>query len=156
MDQIYHLGKAGVKLQEILGREATDAELADELGISLRRVTELRGVGIRPASLDAPLGDEHSNSLAEVVADENAVSPAQQADDNDSISQLHSLVARLPERETKIIRSRFGLDDGRERTLETIGAKLGVTRERIRQLQNLALAKLRQMLEEPTGNAAAA
>ena len=63
VDQIYHLGKAGVKLQEILGREATDAELADELGISLRRVTELRGVGIRPASLDAPLGDETEAQL---------------------------------------------------------------------------------------------
>ncbi len=156
LDQIYHLRKAGVMLREILGREASDSELADEVGFSARRVAELRDAGIRPASLDAPLGDEHSGNLAEVVADDNAVNPAQRTDDNDAISHLRDLVARLPEREAKIIRSRFGLNDGRERTLETIGARLGVTRERIRQLQNIALTKLRQMLEQPAGSPVAA
>ncbi len=155
-DQIYQLRKVAVKLQEILGREASDAELAEELGLSVRRVTELNAAGTRPASLDAPLGGENSSSFAEVVPDENAVNPAQRTDDNDSISQLRELVGRLPEREAKIIRARFGLDDGRERTLKTIGGKLGVTRERIRQIQNLALTKLRQMLEQPPSRTAAA
>ena len=155
VDQIYHLRKAAVKLQEVLGREASDAELAEETGLSMRRMAVLHEAVRHPASLDARLGDEHSSSLAETRADENAVDPARQTEDNDSISLLRDLVARLPEREAKIIRSRFGIDDGQERTLETIGAKLGVTRERIRQLQNLALGKLRQMLESPPGFATA-
>lgn len=156
VDQIFRIRKAAAKLQEILGCEASDAELAGEVGLSVRRVAELREAGIRPASLDAPLGDEQSSSLAEVVADENAVNPAQRTDDNDAISRLRDLVARLPERESRIIRARFGLDDGRERTLETIGSRFGVTRERIRQLQQVALNKLREMLEQSTAGAAAA
>jgi RNA polymerase primary sigma factor len=103
---------------------------------------------MRPASLDAPLGDQDSSSIAEIIADENAVNPAQCTEDNDAIGRLRDLIARLPEREAKIIRARFGLDDGRERTLETIGARMGVTRERIRQLQQFALKKLREMLEQ--------
>ena len=155
IDQIYHLKKAAAKFQEVIGREATNVELADELDLTVRRVAELREVGFRPASLDAPLSDEHGGTLGEVVADENAVSPAQLTDENDSISRLRDLVARLPEREAQIIRSRFGLDDGLESTLETIGTKLGVTRERIRQLQHAALKKLRQMLEGARSTAAA-
>jgi RNA polymerase primary sigma factor len=149
VDQIYHLRKASVKLQEILGREPNDGELAHEVGLSVRRVAELRDAAIRPASLDAPLGDEDSSTLGEVVADENAVNPYQCFEDRNSLSKLGELIARLPERESRIIRSRFGLDDGREKTLEEIGAKFRLTRERIRQLQNLALTKLRRMLEEP-------
>ena len=111
---------------------------------------------MRPSSLDAPLGENGSSTIAEIVADENAVNPAQRTEDNDAISQIHGLLARLPARESKIIRARFGLDDGRERTLETIGARLGVTRERIRQLQQFALKKLRQMLEQQGSVAPAA
>ena len=155
-EQIYHLRKAALKLRELFGREATDAELAEELGLSVRRVAELSDAGHRPASLDAALGDEDTSSLADVVADENVVHPAQRSDDNEALGQLRELVARLPERESNIIRFRFGLDDGRERTLESIGETLGVTRERIRQLQSVALKRLRQMLETPVVAHAAA
>ena len=141
--------KAELKHQETWGREASNAELAETLGLSVRRVARLRETGQRPASLDASLDENESRSLAEIVADENAVNPAQQTDDNDAISRVRDLLTRLPERESIILRARFGLDDGRERTLETIGARLGVTRERIRQLQAFALIKLRQMLEQP-------
>jgi RNA polymerase primary sigma factor len=149
VDQIYHLKKAAVKLQDVLGREPNEAELAAEVGLSLRRVSELRDAAIRPASLDAPLGDEDSSTLGEVVADENAADPYQVFEDRNSLSKLGEFINRLPDREKRIIRSRFGLEDGRERTLEEIGAKFKLTRERIRQLQNLALVKLRRMLEEP-------
>lgn len=149
VDQIYHLRKASAKLHEILGRDPNDEELAQEVGLSVRRVAELRDAAIRPASLDAPLGDEDSSTLGEVVADENAEDPYQKFEDRNSLSKLGEFIARLPERESRIIRSRFGLDDGREKTLEEIGAKFSLTRERIRQLQNLALTKLRKMLEEP-------
>jgi RNA polymerase primary sigma factor len=149
VDQIYHLRKASVKLQEILGREPSEVELAQEVGLSVRRVSELRDAAIRPASLDAPLGDEDSSTLAEVVADERAEDPYQLFEDRNSLSKLGELMNRLPARESRIIRSRYGLDDGREKTLEEIGEKFGLTRERIRQLQNLALTKLRRMLEDP-------
>jgi RNA polymerase primary sigma factor len=149
VDQIYHLRKASAKLHEILGRDPSDDELAHEVGLSIRRVAELRDAAIRPASLDAPLGDEDSSTLGEVVADENAEDPYQKFEDRNSLSKLGELIARLPERESRIIRSRFGLDDGREKTLEEIGVKFSLTRERIRQLQNLALIKLRKMLEDP-------
>lgn len=149
VDQIYHLRKASAKLHEVIGRDPTDEELAQEVGLSVRRVSELRDAAVRPASLDAPLGDEDSSTLGEVVADENAPNPYQLFEDRNSLSKLGELIARLPERESRIIRSRFGLDDGREKTLEEIGVKFSLTRERIRQLQNLALVKLRRMLEEP-------
>jgi RNA polymerase primary sigma factor len=149
VDQIYHLRKASAKLHEVLGRDPHDDELAQEVGLSVRRVSELRDGAVRPASLDALLGDEDSRTLGEVVADENAEDPYQLVEDRNSLSKLGELMARLPERESRIIRSRFGLDDGREKTLEEIGVKFHLTRERIRQLQNLALKKLRRMLEEP-------
>jgi RNA polymerase primary sigma factor len=149
-DMIYHLRKAEAKHEQDFGREASDAELAETLDLPILRVSRLREAAMRPASLDAPLGENGSSSIAEIVADENAVNPAQRAEDQDAIRRLRDIIARLPARESKIIRARFGLDDGRERTLETIGARLGVTRERIRQLQQLVLKKLRQMLEQPS------
>jgi RNA polymerase primary sigma factor len=149
VDQIYHLRKAAVKLQEILGREPNERELAAEVGLSVRRVSELRDAAIRPASLDAPLGDEDSSTLGEVVADEHAEDPYQRFEDSNSLSKLGEFINRLPDREKAIIRHRFGLHDGREKTLEEIGTRFNLTRERIRQLQNLALIKLRRMLEEP-------
>jgi len=155
-DRIYHLRKAEAKHEQDFGRTASNDELAETLNLSLLRVTRLREAAMRPASLDAPLGENNSSSIAEIIADENAVSPAQCTEDRDAITRLRDLLARLPDRESKIIRARFGLDDGRERTLETIGARLGVTRERIRQLQQFALKKLRQMLEQPASVAPAA
>lgn len=149
VDQLCDLRKAEVKHQETCGHEASNAELAEALGLSVRRVARLRGAGQRPASLDAPQGETDSRSLAETIADDNAVNPAEHTDENDAIRRLPDLLARIPDRESKILRARFGLDDGRERTLEAVGARLGVTRERIRQLQAFALIKLRQMIEQP-------
>jgi RNA polymerase primary sigma factor len=148
-DKIYQLGKAEVRLRDLLGREATDEELAAELEIKTARVARLRRAALRPSSLDAPLGDEKSSTIAEVVADENAASPFDQLREKTETVLIHQLVKQLPEREARIIRFRFGLDRGGERTLEDVGRKFKLTRERIRQLQNLALAKLRKMLEDP-------
>jgi RNA polymerase primary sigma factor len=147
-DKIYQLTQAEVRLRHQLGREATDEELADELDIKVARLARLRRVALRPSSLDAPLGEDSSSTVAEVVADENARSPFEQLRDQMETSMVRDLVAQLSEREAKIIRFRFGLDGGEERTLEDVGRKFNLTRERIRQLQNLALQKLRRMLEE--------
>ena len=148
-DKIYQLGKAEVRLRDLLGREATDEELAAELEIRPGRVAKLRRAALRPSSLDAPLGDPNSSPVAEVVADENAASPFEQLREKTETVLIHQLVKQLPEREARIIRFRFGLDSGGERTLEDVGRKFKLTRERIRQLQNLALSKLRKMLEDP-------
>jgi RNA polymerase primary sigma factor len=147
-DKIYHLRLAELRLQETLGREPTEEELAQELNTTPRRVAALRTAAIRPASLDAPLGDEDSSRLGDVVPDEMASSPAETLEHRTTTAKVMELVDKLPAREASILRFRFGLNGGAERTLEEVGEKFGVTRERIRQLQNLALGKLRQMLEQ--------
>jgi RNA polymerase primary sigma factor len=147
-DKIYQLSQAEVRLRHQLGREATDEELADELDIKVSRLAKLRRAALRPTSLDAPLGEDSNSTVAELVADENASNPFEQLRDQMETGMVHQLVDQLPEREAKIIRFRFGLDGGDERTLEDVGRKFNLTRERIRQLQNLALQKLRKLLEE--------
>jgi RNA polymerase primary sigma factor len=108
----------------------------------------MRMAAIRPASLDAPIGDEESNSFAEVVEDENAATPYEDLEDKTVVNMLRDMVEHLDEREATILRYRFGLDGGNEKTLEEVGEKFGVTRERVRQIQNLALKKLRKMIEK--------
>ncbi|MDB6110698.1 MAG: polymerase, sigma 70 subunit, RpoD subfamily [Pedosphaera sp.] len=147
VDKIYNMRKTALKLQEVLGREPSDEELAAELGLTIRQVNDMRASSIRPTSLDAPIGDDDSAHLADIVRDENATSPYEQLEEKTVTDMLSKLVDRLQPREASILRFRFGLDGGQERTLEEVGIKFGVTRERIRQLQNLALRKLRKMIE---------
>ena len=118
------------------------------MGISPARVTQMRMAAVRPASLDAPIGDEDSNSFAEVVEDENANTPYEQLEEKTVTQMLHEMVKTLDNREGTILRARFGLDGGPEKTLEEVGDKFGVTRERVRQIQNIALKKLRRMIEK--------
>ena len=148
VDKISKMRRTAMKLQEILGREPSDEEIADELGISTLRVSQMRTAAIRPASLDAPIGDEDSNNFAEVVQDENADSPYQQLEEKTVTKMLQEMVKTLEPREATILSARFGLDGGSERTLEEVGEKFGVTRERVRQIQNIALRKLRRMIEK--------
>jgi RNA polymerase primary sigma factor len=137
-----------MKLQEELGREATDEELADEMDMTAARVRQMRMAAIRPASLDAPIGDDDSNNFADVVEDENATSPYDNLEDKTVTDMLQDMVKHLDAREATILRFRFGLDGGAEKTLEEVGVKFGVTRERVRQIQNLALRKLRKIIEK--------
>ncbi|HWF19132.1 MAG TPA: sigma-70 family RNA polymerase sigma factor [Verrucomicrobiae bacterium] len=148
VDKISKMRRTALKLQEILGREPTDEELAEELGISATRVGQMRTAAIRPASLDAPIGDEDSNNFAEVVQDENADTPYELLEEKTVVKMLQEMVTTLDPREATILRARFGLDGGSQRTLEQVGEKFGVTRERVRQIQNIALKKLRKMIEK--------
>jgi len=148
VDKISKMRRVGMKLQEELGREPTDEELADELGMTAARVRQMRLAAIRPASLDAPIGDDDSNNFADVVEDENATSPYDNLEDKTVTGMLQDMVKHLDEREATILTYRFGLDGGSEKTLEEVGEKFGVTRERVRQIQNLALKKLRKMIEK--------
>jgi RNA polymerase primary sigma factor len=140
--------RVAMRLQEELGREPTDEELAEELGISTMRVAQMRTAAIRPASLDAPIGDDDSNNFSEIVQDENADTPYEQLEDKTVTDMLQEMVKTLDPREATILRYRFGLDGGAEKTLEEVGARFGVTRERVRQIQNIALNKLRKMIEK--------
>jgi len=148
VDKISKMRRVAMQLQEELGREPTDDELGEELGIATSRITQMRLAAIRPASLDAPIGDEDSNNFAEVVQDENADTPYEQLEDKTVTGMLQEMVKKLDPREATILRFRFGLDGGSEKTLEEVGEKFGVTRERVRQIQNIALRKLRKMIEK--------
>ena len=148
VDKISKMRRTAMKLQEVLGREPTDEELSEELGMTASRVAQLRTAAIRPASLDAPIGDEDSNNFSEVVQDENAATPYQELEEKTVSAMLQEMVKTLDTREATILRYRFGLDGGSEKTLEEVGEKFGVTRERVRQIQNIALTKLRKMIEK--------
>ena len=148
VDKISKMRRIAMHLQEEFGREPTDEELADELDMTAARIRQMRLAAIRPASLDAPIGDDESNNFSDVVEDENATSPYENLKDKTVTGMLQDMVRHLDAREATILRYRFGLDGGTERTLEEVGRKFGVTRERVRQIQNLALRKLRKMIEK--------
>ena len=148
VDKISKMRRVAMRLQEELGHEPSDEELAAELGTTAARVSQMRIASIRPASLDAPISDDDSNNFSEVVEDERAIDPYHELEDKTVVNMLQDMVKHLDEREATILRFRFGLDGGAEKTLEEVGVKFNVTRERVRQIQNLALRKLRKMIEK--------
>jgi RNA polymerase primary sigma factor len=151
-DKIAKVRRVSLQMNDELGREPTDDELGEEIGIAGEKVTRLKSLGIRPASLDAPVGDDDSIEFGETVGDEAASTPFELLRDKNLLGEVDDLITVLDSREKKIIFQRFGLDGGKPKTLEDVGRDFGVTRERIRQVQNIALAKLRRALskkEEP-------
>src|SRR5471032_857846 len=148
VDKISKMRRVSLQISEELGREPTDEELAEEVGLSPVKVSQLKTVSIRPASLDAPISDDDSTEFGEIVGDEDAQTPFELLRDKNLRDEVDGLLEVLDEREKKIIFSRFGLDGGKPKTLEEVGKKFGVTRERIRQLQNIALTKLRRALNK--------
>ena len=149
VDKIAKVRRVSLQMSDELGREPTDDELAEEIGIAGQKVERLRSLGIRPASLDAPLGDDDdSTEFGALVGDEEAQTPFELLRDKNLLGEVDGLIDVLDAREKKIISQRFGLDGGNPKTLEDVGKDLGVTRERIRQLQNIALAKLRRGLSK--------
>ena len=148
VEKIARMRRERLRLLDDLGREPTDDELGQALGLSPRKVSLMRRVSKRPSSLDAPLSAESITELGELVPDEAATIPDRELIDNNMSSLLHALIRLLPDREVEILTRRFGLDGDETATLEEIGQQFGVTRERVRQLQNAALAKLRQKIDE--------
>ena len=148
VDKISRMRRVAMKLQEDLGREPTDEELAAEMDLSPAKVSQLRTAAIRPASLDAPLGEEsESDTLGDVVEDDHMHNPYEDLEEKTVKKMLYSMLEHLNEREAAILRYRFGMDDGGEtRTLVVVGEKFGVTRERVRQIQNIALGRLKRMI----------
>jgi RNA polymerase primary sigma factor len=153
-DKIAKVRRVALHMSEELGREPTDDELGEEIGIASGKVSQLKTVSIRPASLDAPISDDDLTEFGETVEDEQARTPFELLRDKDLHNDVDGLLEVLDDREKKIISQRFGFDGGARKTLEEIGKKLGVSRERIRQLENIALSKLRRALsqkEDPIG-----
>jgi RNA polymerase primary sigma factor len=146
--KVSNIHRASIKLRERLNREATDEELADDLDLNPRRIRQYREVSRSPMWLDCPISSDDSTPLAETVADESSVAPFDDLlKDNDN-DMLYEVLASLDERERMILTMRFGLDGAGQKTLEDIGAHFGITRERIRQIQEAALQKMREKIEK--------
>ena len=148
VDKIGKIRRVSAQMTEELGREPSNDELAEELGLSEAKVAHLKNVAVRPASLDAKINADDDTAFGDLVSDESAEDPFAALRDKDLREEVGDLLDVLDPRERKIISFRFGLGGGKERTLEEVGHKFGVTRERIRQLQNIALLKMRKALRK--------
>jgi RNA polymerase primary sigma factor len=143
VETINRLVRTQRQLLQDLGREPTAEEIADEMDVSADRVREIMKVAQEPVSLETPIGDEGDSHLADFIEDEDAESPADAASYLLLREQIGEVLATMTPREQKVLELRFGLEDGRARTLEEVGHAFGVTRERIRQIEAKALRKLR-------------
>lgn len=148
VDKIAKMRRITTLLTEAIGREPTDEELAEELGIPRKKLSLLKQASQRPTSLDAPVNEGESTDYGEIIGDDKAVSPLDALSDKNIHHQLDDLLEVLDEREHRIIDARFGLNGKKPMTLEEVGREFGVTRERIRQLQNVALEKMRKALRK--------
>ncbi|MBI3854036.1 MAG: sigma-70 family RNA polymerase sigma factor [Verrucomicrobia bacterium] len=151
VDKVAHIARAETKLREVLDRDPTDEELASELNLDPRRVRQYRLASRTPVSLDAPIGADSADRVSEVVPDPNAAAPFDQLVKETDNALVREVLVTLDQRESAILAMRFGLDDGTPKTLEEVGRQFGVTRERIRQIQDQALKKMRVKMEKRDG-----
>ncbi|PWT94738.1 MAG: hypothetical protein C5B53_12450 [Candidatus Melainabacteria bacterium] len=144
VETINALRKVTRKLSQDLGRRPTMEELAKEMNVSLTKVKEILAANRMPLSLDTPYGEDEDNSLAELVEDENSKRPEDSTEASLMSSDIHGVLKLLTAREREVLIYRFGLHDGKQRTLEQVGKLIGITRERTRQIELKALRALRQ------------
>jgi RNA polymerase primary sigma factor len=142
-ETISKLTRVDRELQRTLGRDPTVDEVANEVGLPVPRVIELRRLTRDSVSLDTPIGDDGETSLGDLIEDSDVVEASAVAEFHALTDELRALLETLPPREATIIRLRFGLDDGHQYTLQEIADRIGLTRERVRQLEKHALAELR-------------
>ncbi|MCD7862567.1 MAG: RNA polymerase sigma factor RpoD [Lachnospiraceae bacterium] len=143
VETINKLIRVSRQLLQDLGREPTPEEIAAEMDMPVERVREIIKISQEPVSLETPIGEEEDSKLGDFIQDENVAVPAEAAANTMLKEQLDEVLQTLTEREQKVLRLRFGLDDGKARTLEEVGKEFNVTRERIRQIEAKALRKLR-------------
>ena len=143
VETINKLVRVQRQLLQDLGRDPTPEEIGAEMGISADRVREIQKISQEPVSLETPIGEEEDSQLGDFIEDSTAVAPPEAASDSMLREQLEQVLDSLADRERKVIKFRFGLEDGHPRTLEEVGREFGVTRERIRQIESKTLAKLR-------------
>ncbi|MDD3339621.1 MAG: RNA polymerase sigma factor RpoD [Lachnospiraceae bacterium] len=143
VETINKLIRVSRQLLQELGREPTPEEIAEEMSMTVERVREILKISQEPVSLETPIGEEEDSHLGDFIQDDNVPVPADAAAFTLLKEQLVEVLSTLTDREQKVLRLRFGLDDGRARTLEEVGKEFSVTRERIRQIEAKALRKLR-------------
>jgi len=156
VDKIARMRRAEHALAEELGRDPTVHEVADRLEVKPQAVSHWQTVALRPASLDAPIGDGNNSHFSEIVGDVSIRSPSEDLSDRQLKEDVEHLLEDLDERERRILIHRYGLQGRNAETLETVGKRFNVTRERVRQIQNVAVKKLRNMMDaqdEPDANA---
>ena len=143
VETINKLVRVQRQLLQDLGRDPTPEEIGKEMGMSADRVREIQKISQEPVSLETPIGEEEDSQLGDFIEDSTAVAPPEAASDSMLREQLDQVLDGLADRERKVIKFRFGLEDGHPRTLEEVGREFGVTRERIRQIESKTLVKLR-------------
>ena len=143
VETINKLVRVQRQLLQDLGRDPTPEEIGEEMGMSAERIREIQKISQEPVSLETPIGEEEDSQLGDFIEDSQAVAPPEAASDSMLREQLEQVLDGLADRERKVIKLRFGLEDGHPRTLEEVGREFGVTRERIRQIESKTLAKLR-------------
>ncbi len=148
IQKVAHMRTAAIELRGALAREATDRELADHLELSPRHIRQYREASRALLSLDSTVNCDNSTLLSETLVDENAAAPFDGILENNDRDLVHETLATLDARERRILAMRFGLEDGMGKTLEEVAEHFGVTRERIRQIQQQALQKMRERIEE--------
>jgi RNA polymerase primary sigma factor len=148
VDKIAKIRRTAMQIEEELGRPPTDDELSIVTDIPVTKIAHLKSVSTRPTSLDAPVGEDDGTAFGDLVGDENSTDPLSDLQNKNVIDDLRSMVAELEPREAEIITQRFGLGGEEPKTLEEIGAQFNITRERIRQLQNLALMRMRKIITD--------
>ncbi len=148
VDKIAKMRRITALLSECLGREPSEEELSEELGLPRRKVSLLKRASQRPVSLDAPINEDDTAGLGDVIGDEKAYSPLDNLIAKNIHEQLEDLLEVLDARERRIIEARFGLRDIEPKTLEEVGIELDATRERIRQRQNMAVSDMRKALRK--------
>ena len=152
--KLSEMHRAEMTLEEHLGRGPSDLELAEQVHLSRREVAHLRSVTSRPVSLDAPLGEKETESLSELIQDDHASAPDDEFELKSRLQLMRRLLQRLSPRERLILYRRFGLSGKDDETLDNLGTHLGVTRERVRQIQQEAMTKLRRMFQRAEAIAA--
>jgi RNA polymerase primary sigma factor len=143
VETINKLVRVSRQLLQQKGREPTPEEIAEEMKLPVERVREIMKIAQEPISLETPIGEEEDSHLGDFIEDAEALAPAEAASYTMLKEQLEGVLETLTARERNVLKLRFGLEDGRPRTLEEVGREFGVTRERIRQIEAKALRKLR-------------
>ena len=143
VETINKLVRVSRRLLQEFGREPTTAEIAEQMGVPEEKVREIQKIAQDPVSLETPIGEEEDSHLSDFIEDERSAAPTDAVAFTMLKEQLLGVLDTLTPREEKVLRLRYGLDDGRPRTLEEVGKEFNVTRERIRQIEAKALRKLR-------------
>jgi RNA polymerase primary sigma factor len=148
VDKISRMRKAQRSLMQQTGREPTDEEVAHKLDVKAATVSQWMTLSLRPSSLDAPIGDDGSGELGDIIGDDKGQLPYDKINDEQLRQEVEDLLDKLSRRERDILKYRYGLRGAKVETLEVVGKRFNITRERVRQIQNSAVLKLRNMLDE--------